>query len=311
MRIGLISCTKSKTPHPAPAWELYTPSRLFGAALGYLEPRSDVIYVLSAKYGLLPLDQEVAPYDFTLKNATPEYRRSWARQVFTDLQTRHGTSLQGITFEFHAGEAYSADLRSLLVAAGAQCSSPVEGMTIGERLHFYAVEAAGLPAAQYRVVERPTCPQPARLAPRNAIAGDGAVCSSREERPRALLGEQIGPTEPSQITGLKIHAGVWLAAALLHEAGHATFAAARLAQEVERRFGDTRPGVQTHIVAHCVANASKNTSVEYSYLFRTDWGEYRLYRLGDQLHPSRSGSRTSPGQIDVPEVYWDLWRRWR
>lgn len=36
-----------------------------------------------------------------------------------------------------------------------------------------------------------------------------------------------------------------------------------------------------HISAHCVANAPKNTTVEYSYLFRTDHGGLRLYRAGD------------------------------
>jgi hypothetical protein len=122
---------------------------------------------------------------------------------------------------------------------------------------------------------------------------EGFIYASPEERRRYRLGA-VGLESIGHITGLKIHVEVWLAAVLLHEQGMATFSGARLAEEIERRFGDIRRGVQTHIHAHCVANAPKNTAVEYSYLFRTDAGEYRLFRTVDPLHPSRSGSRTAP-----------------
>jgi hypothetical protein len=273
MRIGLISCTKSKMAHPAPAKELYSKSALFRGALGYLEGRADVIYVLSAKYGLMPLDQVAAPYDQTLKDFNPTYRKAWAVGVVRDLKARHGKSLAGITFEFHAGEAYMADLRPLLEAAGATCVSPVEGLPIGGRLHFY---------------------------------GMGDAPDEKTAIPKVAAAAMV-----ERWTGLKIHVEVWLAAALLHEAGYATFSPGRLVEEVERRFGDVRPGVTVHAHAHCVANAPKNTSGEYSYLFRVGTGELRLYRKGDPLHPSRSGSRTAPDQADVPEQYWDVWRKWR
>lgn len=271
MIVGLISCTKSKTTYPAPARELYRPSALFRGALGYLEGRADVVYVLSAKYGLLPLDQVAAPYDQTLKDASPAYRREWAALVLRDIQARHGTSLNGITFEFHAGEAYAAQLRPLLEQAGGTCTSPVQGLPIGGRLHVYAAGDVPSPAS----------------VPQDAV-------NSR-----------------SKFSGLKIHAEVWLAAALLHDQGYAAFSPARLAEEVERRFGDVRPGVKTHVHAHCVANAPKNTMTEYSYLYRTDSGDLRLYRSGDELHPSRSGVRTAPDQTDVPVELWPVWRKWR
>lgn len=269
MRIGLISCTKSKTPYPAPARELYSPSALFRGALGYLEGRADHIYVLSAKYGLLPLDEVAAPYDQTLKNESPAYRRDWALKVLREIQARHGQSLVGLTFEFHAGEAYSSQLRPLLEAAGATCISPVEGMRFGGRLHFYSTGSS---------IEH------------NMSARDVAATAEK-------------------LTGLKIHAEIWLAAALLHEQGYPTFSPSRLVEEVQRQFGDIRPGVKTHVHAHCVANAPKNTMVEYSYLFRTDRGELRLYRKGDPLHPSRTGYRTAPDQADIPEELRDLWRK--
>ncbi|HYF78501.1 MAG TPA: hypothetical protein VD973_15290 [Symbiobacteriaceae bacterium] len=273
MKIGLISCTKSKTAYQAPARELYSPSALFRGALGYLEARADVVYVLSAKYGLMPLDQVAAPYVLTLKDYNPTYRKGWAMEVLREIKARHGASLAGVEVEFHAGEAYTAHLRPLLEATGATCVSPVEGMTIGERLHFYA---SGEVAADEKAATR-------------KVAAAVAV---------------------KQGTGLKIHAEVWLAAALLHEEGHATFSSARLVEEVERRFDDVRPGVQMHASSHCVANAARNTVTEYCYLFRTGTGELRLYRKGDPLHPTRSGGRTAPDQADVPEPYWDVWRKW-
>lgn len=268
MRVGLISCTKSKTPYAAPARELYSPSHLFRGALAYLTDRADVIYVLSAKYGLLPLDEVAEPYDLTLKDAAPAYRREWARGVLADLTARHGPSLVGVTFEFHAGEAYTTELWPLLEQAGATCMSPVEGLTIGGRLGFYASRTT------------------------NQVAAAKAPA-------------------PSIATGMKIHAEIWLAAALLHDGGLATFTPSRLIREVQERFSDTRPGVSVHIHAHCIANAPKNTTVEYSYLTRTERGELRLWRRGDPLHPTRSGRRTAPDQTDIPEQYWDVWRRWQ
>jgi hypothetical protein len=137
MLVGLISCSKAKTPNAAPARHLYSPSSLFSGALRNLEGRADVIYVLSAKYGLLPLDQVVEPYDQALKDATAAGREVWAKEVLQALRDRHGNCLDGITFEFHAGMAYRNPLERMLQAAGASCSCPVDGLGMGERLAYY------------------------------------------------------------------------------------------------------------------------------------------------------------------------------
>lgn len=141
--IGLISCTKAKLPQPVPAGELYSPSHLFQGARRSLAGRADLTYILSAKYGLVPPDRVIAPYDQTLKAMGPDERERWAGQVFAELVRRHGESVSGITFEFHAGSAYQSDLEPLLRAAGAACISPVGGMTIGRRLQFYATDPSG------------------------------------------------------------------------------------------------------------------------------------------------------------------------
>jgi hypothetical protein len=102
---------------------------------------------------------------------------------------------------------------------------------------------------------------------------------------------------------LKIHVEVYLASRMLGES-QGTFTPEELRKEIERRFDDTRPGVRTHISAHCVANAPKNASVVSNYLWRLPDGRLRPFDPAkDRPHPSREESRTQPAAQDVPVVY--------
>ncbi len=66
----VVGCGKSKLSHAAPARELYT-GPLFRDALGYAtQPgRFAEVRIISAKHGLLRLDQVVEPYDLKLGSA--------------------------------------------------------------------------------------------------------------------------------------------------------------------------------------------------------------------------------------------------
>jgi len=88
------------------------------------------------------------------------------------------------------------------------------------------------------------------------------------------------------------------------------FSPSRLVREVERLFGDTRPGVMTHASARCIASARKNTGVAYNYLTRTGKATYRLWCPGDEMHPERINGRTHPDLSDIPAKYINLWKRW-
>ena len=102
---------------------------------------------------------------------------------------------------------------------------------------------------------------------------------------------------------MKIHVEVFLTAQILAQ-NQDSFTPEELRKEIERRFGDTRPGIQTHISAHCVANAPKNTAVVSNYLWRLTDGRLRPFDPAkDQPHPSREDSRTSPDPRDVPAEY--------
>ena len=62
-----------------------------------------------------------------------------------------------------------------------------------------------------------------------------------------------------------------------------------------------RPGVQAHIYLHNVANLEPN-SARYRMFYRLSNDSYRLYRPGDQTHPSRKG-KTKPSREELPAKY--------
>lgn len=165
MLIGLISCSKAKTAYPAPARLLYGPSALFRGALASLTGRADFIYVLSAKYGLVTLDQVLEPYNLALKEFSRSERTAWAKQVVGRLLTWHGAALKGSTCELHAGAAYRDPLEALLIQAGATCICPVDGLTQGRRLAFYRQSGPDRSVADPRPVAAPTAVAPVQPAP--------------------------------------------------------------------------------------------------------------------------------------------------
>ena len=126
--IVLISCVKSKLDVPARAAELYT-STLFRLNLAYarqLQP--DAIYILSAKYGLLELDQVIEPYEKTLNKMDEYDKRVWAMQVLASL--RRKADLNSDRFIFLAGVNY----RKYLVPHMAHVEIPLEGLALGQQL---------------------------------------------------------------------------------------------------------------------------------------------------------------------------------
>lgn len=64
--IYIIACGKEKSHHPIKARQMYTGS-YFKSCLKYAESQSsDNIYILSAKYGLIELDEIIEPYDMLI-----------------------------------------------------------------------------------------------------------------------------------------------------------------------------------------------------------------------------------------------------
>ncbi len=87
-RVILISCVKKKLNHKAKAKDLYV-SSLFKKSLKYsqlLNP--DNTFILSAKYGLLDLDEEIESYDETLNNKSPSKVKDWSNKVIIQLEKK-------------------------------------------------------------------------------------------------------------------------------------------------------------------------------------------------------------------------------
>ena len=92
--------------------------------------RPDAIYILSAKYGLVELDQRLAPYDDTLNGKSDREMQQWAQAVLRDLAMR--ADLVHDQFVFLAGERY----RRHLVRQLQHVDIPMKGLGIGKQLGF-------------------------------------------------------------------------------------------------------------------------------------------------------------------------------
>ena len=131
-RIVLISCVKKKRPCKAKAEHLYT-SQLFVGCLRYARNlRPDLIFILSAKHGLLELDKEIDPYNSTLKDMPAVQIKAWADRVIEQLKQQ--ADLQNDHFIFLAGEKYRKFLRPHLKSV----EVPLQGMSFGKQLQYLA-----------------------------------------------------------------------------------------------------------------------------------------------------------------------------
>ena len=100
-KIVLLSCTKSKLDHRAPAQELYSASPMFKKTLEYgksLQP--DKMFILSAKHHLVPLNKELDPYDKTLKEMPADEKEKWGDETVKQMKS-HGLNLNKDKFIFN------------------------------------------------------------------------------------------------------------------------------------------------------------------------------------------------------------------
>jgi len=128
--IVLISCVSKKLSKKAKARDLYT-SPLFKYNLKYaLSLSPDKIFILSAKYGLLDLDEEVEPYNKTLNKMKSKEIEKWAEDVLNQL--KKVSNLDEDEFIFLAGENY----RKFLISHIKNYKIPMKGLCIGKQLKW-------------------------------------------------------------------------------------------------------------------------------------------------------------------------------
>lgn len=130
MRIVLISCVSKKLPRKAKAEELYV-SPLFKLNLQYAKSlQPDKVFILSAKYGLLDLNDEIEPYNETLNKKSNREIKLWAEKVIGKLKQE--ADLEKDEFIFLAGEKY----RKYLLPKIKNSEIPLQNLGIGKQLKF-------------------------------------------------------------------------------------------------------------------------------------------------------------------------------
>ncbi|NTU73802.1 hypothetical protein HGB07_06600 [Candidatus Roizmanbacteria bacterium] len=135
--IVLISCVSKKLSYSAKAKDIYI-SPLFKYNLKYAEKMApDMIAVLSAKYGLLSLDQVIDPYEQTLNTMSVSEVKNWSAKVCDQLSVV--CSLRDTEFTFLAGEKY----RKYLLPNLSHYIIPFKGLSIGKQLQNLKLLTAG------------------------------------------------------------------------------------------------------------------------------------------------------------------------
>ena len=107
--IILLMCGKNKLSHKAKARDLYTSHR-FQKSIEYAKTLTDYsnIYVLSAKHGLLGLEQEILPYDISIYEMSVQEKKTWADMVFDSLNKV--TNIKQDKYIFLTDDDYSENI---------------------------------------------------------------------------------------------------------------------------------------------------------------------------------------------------------
>ncbi len=130
--IGFVGCVKEKQLRRVPAKDLYV-STLFTLSRRYAEQACDQWYILSAQYGVLSPDELTAPYNMTLNAMNIGERRTWSERVLAAISI---LALRGDMLVFLAGKRYYEYLVGPLTVKGYQVELPLQGLSIGQRLHW-------------------------------------------------------------------------------------------------------------------------------------------------------------------------------
>lgn len=126
-----LSCVKTKLDKKAYVKDMYI-SPLFKFSLAYARTLTvdDKIFVLSAKYGLLKLDDIISPYEKSLNEFKEKERKIWAYNTFRQIEKIVDLNEEAI---FLCGMNY----RKYIITKFKNASVPLKGLMLGEQLQFY------------------------------------------------------------------------------------------------------------------------------------------------------------------------------
>lgn len=125
MKVALLSCTSKKKAYKCKASEMYSESPRFTLSYTYAKMTCDVVYILSAKYGLIPEDMEIEPYNETLNDKSTSERKEWSHNVLQKLENLF--SLNEDEFLVLAGVKYNEFILPHLE----KYELPLSGLSLG------------------------------------------------------------------------------------------------------------------------------------------------------------------------------------
>ncbi|MEI6286943.1 MAG: tetratricopeptide repeat protein [Bacillota bacterium] len=129
-KIFLISCVLKKRKNVTKAKDMYI-SDYFKKMWEYAQlQKPDKIFILSAKYGLLSPEDEIAPYEVTLKKMTDREVAMWSQNVLEKLRTI--CDLERDSFTVLAGTTYHKYISRYLK----NIEIPMDGLTFGRCLQW-------------------------------------------------------------------------------------------------------------------------------------------------------------------------------
>jgi len=129
--IVLIACSSKKKKEKSLVIDIYI-STLFKYSYEYAKKLNpDKIFVLSAKYGLLEMNQVIEPYNETLNTKTKIEKMLWSEKIETQLIEK-GIDLKNDNIIFLSGKNY----RENLIKHINNYLIPLKGLSIGNQLKY-------------------------------------------------------------------------------------------------------------------------------------------------------------------------------
>ena len=132
MKIGLIGCGKDKSPIRCKAEEMYI-GGYFKLGLKFARKSFEKIYILSAKYGLLELEDMIEPYNMTLNTMDNNEIYVWSKRVAEALKSKLN---KDDVVTFVCGKEYYKYLKGMLPCKYVLLFDG-SGMGIGKQMAYF------------------------------------------------------------------------------------------------------------------------------------------------------------------------------
>ncbi|MDI6697611.1 MAG: hypothetical protein QME85_01565 [Candidatus Saccharicenans sp.] len=130
--IALVACVSKKKVSADKAENLYI-SDWFRKASEYAKRKAEEWYILSAEHGVLNPEDEIAPYEKTLKKMKKDEKIKWAERVKSQLEK---IASPGDTLIILAGNEYRKLLLDFFFEKGCKVEIPMKGLRIGEQIKW-------------------------------------------------------------------------------------------------------------------------------------------------------------------------------